>query len=329
MRLFFSRTIGLSLAFLFCLTCLPSKSEARRRAPLLRHGQIIALYSLTHKRFVRMNNKGRMDTSQVWHNSNVIHGKWTWERFKVVNGGNGLIGLYSLVHKRFVRMNNKAGMDTSQRINNSHVIHGKWTWERFKVVDGGRGTIGFYSMVHKRFIRMNNKAGMDTSQKINNHYVIHGKWTWERFKVLHLNSRPKPRPVVRRLPDIRWTSSNPGKAGLVRAGFRHCVQIREPRDPATWHDNWLCSRRNLGMRWSYAGPIRGMRCIQVNESAEPAKHAWRDNYLCLPRTSKLQIRWTTSFAGKRILNRQGFKRCVRMLEVADPHTWNDNFICYK
>ena len=31
-------------------------------------------------------------------------------------------------------------------------------------------------------------------------------------------------------------------------------------------------------RWSSAGPIRGMRCVQWLETADP--HTWSDNYLC-------------------------------------------------
>ena len=74
------------------------------------------------------------------------------------------------------------------------------------------------------------------------------------------------------------------------------------------------------MRWSYAGPIRGMRCTQIKEPAGP--RTWRDNYLCVPRRSPLRFKWSS--AGKI----RGMA-CIQWREPADPHTWNDNYLCGK
>ena len=38
--------------------------------------------------------------------------EWTWERFTVVDAGNGEIALHNTFHNRFVRMNQE-GMDAS------------------------------------------------------------------------------------------------------------------------------------------------------------------------------------------------------------------------
>jgi hypothetical protein len=74
------------------------------------------------------------------------------------------------------------------------------------------------------------------------------------------------------------------------------------------------------MRWSFAGPIRGMRCTRIYEPADP--HTWKDNYLCVPRRSPLRLKW--SFAG-----RVRGMACIQWREPADPHTWHDNFLCGK
>ena len=74
------------------------------------------------------------------------------------------------------------------------------------------------------------------------------------------------------------------------------------------------------MRWSFAGPIRGMRCTQIKEPAD--SHIWKDNYLCVPRRSRLRFKW--SFAG-----RIRGMACIQWREPADPHTWHDNFLCGK
>ena len=132
------------------------------------------------------------------------------------------------------------------------------------------------------------------------------------FKIFVLARRQFPRWPR----DFRWSN-----AGRVR-GFR-CVQIKEPADRHTWHDNYFCSRgnkRNPGMRWSYAGPIRGMRCTRILEPAGPK--IWRDNYLCVPRRSPLRFKWSS--AGKV----RGMA-CIQWREPADPHTWKDNYLCGK
>ena len=47
-------------------------------------------------------------------------------------------------------------------------------------------------------------------------------------------------------PRFYWNSAGP-------IGGKHCVQWHEPSDYAgTWHDNYLCTDRYWGFRWSYA-----------------------------------------------------------------------------
>merc|ERR1712048_1031356 len=72
-------------------------------APKSLIGKTIALYNPTHKRFVRMPTGGNMDKSGVRADGTLPSG-WTWEKFKIVETGNGLIALYNPTHKRFVRM---------------------------------------------------------------------------------------------------------------------------------------------------------------------------------------------------------------------------------
>lgn len=103
-----------------------------------------------------------------------------------------------------------------------------------------------------------------------------------------------------------------------------CVSVDEPADPHTWGDNVVCGPKGSGLRWSYAGAIRGMRCTAIAEAAEPAEHAWADNFLCVPSDSEWELAW--SMAGP--IENQGY-HCVAWTEPADPHTWNDNFLCYR
>ena len=97
-----------------------------------------------------------------------------------------------------------------------------------------------------------------------------------------------------------------------------CVATGEAADPDGWSDNYLCSVRDLGLRWSSSGPIAGMTCTAITEPADP--YTWTDNYLCAPASTPMGYQW--SFAGP-----IAGKRCAQFLEPGDPHTWNDNYLC--
>lgn len=125
---------------------------------------------------------------------------------------------------------------------------------------------------------------------------------------------PPPPPCTARQGPFGWNCSGP-IAGMT------CTQIGEGSDPHTWGDNYFCSDIDRGIRWSSAGPIAGMTCTQVSEGAEPAAHTWGDNFLCAPTWLPYRFRWSSAgpIAGM---------SCLPWAEPADPHTWNDNFLCW-
>jgi hypothetical protein len=101
-----------------------------------------------------------------------------------------------------------------------------------------------------------------------------------------------------------------------------CVNVNEPADPDTWNDNFFCSEREFGMRWSYTGPIAGMDCANVAEAAEFHPEAWADNFLCTPPQSPWKFSWSSAgpIAGR---------SCVHWNETADPESWGDNYLCFE
>jgi hypothetical protein len=114
-----------------------------------------------------------------------------------------------------------------------------------------------------------------------------------------------------------YTFSMAGPAGA------NCVNVNEPSDPDTWTDNFFCSPTDLGMRWSHAGPLEGMRCTNVAESAEPLASMWADNFLCVPETSFVRFHWSSAgpIAGL---------PCVRWFEHSEASTtWLDNWMCVE
>ena len=115
------------------------------------------------------------------------------------------------------------------------------------------------------------------------------------------------------MSNFAWSSNGP-IAGMT------CVQWYEPSDPDTWNDNYFCATpgKAYGMAWSSNGPIAGKHCTQIIETAEPASHTWTDNYFC----TSLPIPFHWSSGGP-----IGGMSCLQIVESADPHTWNDNYLC--
>ena len=193
--------------------------------------------------------------------------------------------------------------------------------------------LGVFGLVHERFIR-----GADKLQRAIPLHRVHSSTPRvvqkKRVPIRSKSSAtslPAPSGTfkAKHPPVIRWASSVFAKYILNKTGFKFCTLINEPQDNDTWHDNWLCSFHNHGFRWSHTGSIKGMRCTKINEPAEPSWHGWKNNYLCLPKKSKLQIRWANTNLSKQSLKKQGFKRCEQLWEVSDPHSWNDNYLCYR
>jgi MYXO-CTERM domain-containing protein len=100
-----------------------------------------------------------------------------------------------------------------------------------------------------------------------------------------------------------------------------CVSLEEPEDPDSWHDNVLCAAMDLGIVWSAAGPVGGMRCTLVDEPGEPEAHSWADNYVCLPDDSPYELTWSSE-------GPIDGSACVRFYESADlEEGWGDNYMC--
>jgi hypothetical protein len=95
-----------------------------------------------------------------------------------------------------------------------------------------------------------------------------------------------------------------------------CLSVDEPSDPHFWADNYLCTQRDFGLRWSIAGAIPGMTCTQIVEPSDP--DAWSDNFLCAP--VDYGLRW--SFVGP-----IPDMRCTLVNEPSDPNFWGDNYLC--
>ena len=74
-----------------------------------------ALHNALHNRYIRLTDRAQFhsghDTadstivdSSTPHGADFLPDSWAWERFTVVDGGNGQIALHNAANNRFVRM---------------------------------------------------------------------------------------------------------------------------------------------------------------------------------------------------------------------------------
>ena len=179
-------------------------------------GSFIALHSTVHNRFVRMTNEWHLDASseQSWKS---LPSDWTWERFRVVDAGNGEIALHSPKHNCFVQMDDKKDIKRSGGINYQDLPSAShWPWARFRVVDAGNGEIALHSPKHNRFVRMNDKKDMDASDHQNYQDLPSAShWPWERFRPVYVSPPsppappPSPPPPPGKFKEVTVSMENP------------------------------------------------------------------------------------------------------------------------
>ncbi|CAE7751695.1 unnamed protein product [Symbiodinium sp. CCMP2456] len=120
-----------------------------------------------------------------------LKGEWTWERFTVVDAGNGEIALHNTLHNRFVRMN-QAAAD----------LPAEWSWERFTVVYAGNGTIALHNRAHNRFVAVSDQ-GVAFRSITKDASDLPAAMIFERFRVLQVKPFLEPGSVVG-LHCARW-----------------------------------------------------------------------------------------------------------------------------
>jgi hypothetical protein len=100
-------------------------------------GGTVGLYSAVHQRFISMHAG---DDAFIERSPQRPDGslpvEWTWERFRVVEGGGGQVGFWSPTHQRFIRMPSTDRLDRSG-ISSDGALPPGWGWEQFRVVDVG------------------------------------------------------------------------------------------------------------------------------------------------------------------------------------------------
>jgi hypothetical protein len=203
---------------------------------------------------------------------------WTWERFELVDAGNGEIALWSKIHNRFMRMNANGMMDGSGTKAKDQ-LPSDWTWERFTVVTEqgpaasgvaailGGAKVMLHSKIHNRFVRMNDQADMDTSGQ-HGPTVPPPEWTWERFTVV--DASPPGAAAAPVVPLEPAAASYTVEAGANACGAKVAEYNVNGNDPAG------CCRK-CGSPFFSIGDEGTCQCCSAldAESADPGRKGYK------------------------------------------------------
>merc|ERR1719326_1984174 len=211
-----------------------------RVARQLKPGRQVAIRSAAFNRFLRLTDKGKVDAGDE---AEKINPAWQWERFTVVNAGDGLIALHSKAHNRFLRMNSKHEIDTAgqQAVN---ALPKWWQWEKFLEVPLGGGKIALYSTAFHRFVRMNHNRADASASVIGP--ILPKEWTWEQWTVQLLNKKPPqvkpaPKPKPARKPQRSDYINVKGQCKSGRIGPKECNRAcAMDKMPICWWDASGC-----------------------------------------------------------------------------------------
>jgi len=104
-----------------------------------------------------------------------------------------------------------------------------------------------------------------------------------------------------------------------------CTQILWNREDSsqthTLDDDFLCTSSNLDLTWSTEGPLDGFRCVNVIlDQWGKAYDGWDQQYLCMPRTSPYDIRFSEI--------PDADENCLEMRDRGD-HDFPSGYFCIR
>ncbi|CAE7249474.1 unnamed protein product [Symbiodinium natans] len=187
-------------------------------------GSSVALKNNFHSRYVRLNS-GSVDSATQDTNQNV--NDLTWERFTVIDAGNGEAALHNTDWNRFLRMSPTA-VDASP-VRAASDLPADWVWERFRVVELANNEIALHSTVHNRFLSVGAGTALRSEPKAWNQLPT--DWKWERLSVVRMKSL-EPGDIValhnaqagkflNMLPQPDMGSSSPAAATSLPANWNY------------------------------------------------------------------------------------------------------------
>eukprot|EP00929_Paragymnodinium_shiwhaense_P055276 TRINITY_DN27703_c0_g1_i1.p1 TRINITY_DN27703_c0_g1~~TRINITY_DN27703_c0_g1_i1.p1 ORF type:complete len:426 (+),score=41.71 TRINITY_DN27703_c0_g1_i1:59-1279(+) len=151
---------------------------------LLVPNNIVALYGVHNKRFVRMHGDRELHNGMGTSEKMEFQQLPPWPEFEFIveAGHDGEIALRNIKHGRYLRMGDRTEISASGE---------KKAWESFRIASSDGDTVTIYSTHHQRFMRVNpcpyRNGGVDASDTCRDG-VLPPHWQWEKFRIFQVGS---------------------------------------------------------------------------------------------------------------------------------------------
>ncbi|CAE7243402.1 unnamed protein product, partial [Symbiodinium sp. KB8] len=153
---------------------------------------LYAFYSPVHKRYLQLTNGADMASVKVDSGPSDLPYWRAFERFSVVDAGNGLVALHNARNNRFMKMSH--GDMTASPIKPANRLPASgWYSEYFQIVDAGDGMVGLHNPYFNRFVQMHSNGHVQATGGRNARDLKHNKgWTFERFYMVPVKNYLQP-----------------------------------------------------------------------------------------------------------------------------------------
>ena len=154
--------------------------QVKRTTWLLKPGTVVGFHNALFNKYISMHPDGHLYPSPDRDFDLELPSSWTYQRFTVVDAGNGQVAFHNARHNRFVKMTDTAPLMSSPD-KAAHELPDNWDSERFALVDAGGGQIGFYNPKLNRMISLSSAETYPSPHKAPQDYT--SDWTHQKFQV--------------------------------------------------------------------------------------------------------------------------------------------------
>ena len=137
--------------------------DKRLQRVKLQVGHTYAFHNPPQRRFLRM-SEWNVEASPEF-DVNGLPAWATWEKFLVVDAGDGRVALHNAAWNAFVQITDQHDVKKSWQ-KNANELPAEWQWERFDVVDAGDGKVAFRSHSFGRYLKLNGWRADATTEPV-------------------------------------------------------------------------------------------------------------------------------------------------------------------
>ena len=151
---------------------------------LLKPGTVVAFHNTINNRYISMDGTGQLYPSPERDFDLEFPSDWTFQKFTVVDAGNGEVALHNARHNRFWKMDDVNMVGSAPTATHDLPPPNEWPLERFAVVDVNfdGGQIALYNPHHNRMVSLSSTEVYSSPHRQPQDFPEH-QWTYQKFRV--------------------------------------------------------------------------------------------------------------------------------------------------